>query len=636
MSTSSDHLVVMNAPVERRFYPRVTPSVPIYVAFGPNNLGTLQNVSENGLQVSVPSGLDVNSVYRVFLCLNGIPNTITVQVRTVWSAESQERSGIQLLDLSEEDRAQIRSWAALQAPEGASSEPWYTPAKAETRAATTESPMAPALAPLLARESVATSEAAPSLGSLTSPTDARPMAQVRNEIPAYIPNAPAPRLRSRSTKPLLIVWTASMAGICLAAGWHFRHEISGKFRHDSVLVAQQREPEDGPKTAPLAAPDKPAPAQVPPDNDEESSPAAAVPTDAPAPTATPEAHTPNTRAGRYFRHLGPAAKPTLVWSAKQPAQIDPPEVPHSYGADSAVASVPVATVIPTPARVPAPVATATSSPGTGPGTAPVAPPAAVAVSPTPTAVDKTAQFGNPQAINTYTTYTTYTAKVGAADAPARKSAITGSISDSAITGSISDSASSADFAAAKPANSASVAARQPALPSSSVVRNTPFVASKSNASGPPVIQMDVPQARVMEVSPPRSLTSSYVSLPGERVLRSPSITMHVQRLVWVRGDLWLWRTHKKVTLGELASRVDPQISQLPAASGSITVQVGIDKDGNVGNLKPLYGSFAFFPVVARAIREWHYEPTYLDNKPVDTQAKIEIEFHATSTRASRP
>jgi PilZ domain/Gram-negative bacterial TonB protein C-terminal len=619
MSTSSDHLVVMNAPVERRFYPRVSPSVPIYVAFGPNNLGTLQNVSENGLQVSVPSGLEVNSVYRVFLCLNGIPNTITVQVRTVWSAESQKRSGIQLLDLSEEDRAQIRNWATLQTPEGASPEPWYTPAKAETRAATLEPPVAPSPAPLLARESVAKSEAAPSLGSLYSPVDARPVPQARNEIPAYIPNAPAPRLKSRSTKPLFIVWTASMAGICLAAGWHFRREISGKFRQDSALVSQQREPEDGQKTAPLAVPDEPtpiAPAQVRPDvrpdNDAESSPAAAVPTDAPVPTVTPEARTP-TRAGKYLRHLAPAAKPTLVWSAKQSAQIDPPEVGHSYGADSAVASMPVTSAIPTPAKSPAPVAAATSSPGTGPVTAPVAPPAAVAASPMPTAVDKTAQFGNAQAINTST------AKVG-----------------SAITGSISDSASSADFAAAKPANSASVAARPPTLPASSVVRNTPFVASKSNASGPPVIQMDVPQARVMEVSPPRSLTSSYVSLPGERVLRSSSITMHVQRLVWVRGDLWLWRTHKRVTLGELASRVDPQISQLPAGSGSITVQASIDKDGYVANLKPLYGSFAFFPVVAKAIREWHYEPTYLDNKPVDTQAKIEIEFHATSPRTSRP
>src|SRR5580692_11524166 len=104
MSTSTDQFAAMNAPMERRFYPRVIPSAPIYVAFGSNNLGTLQNISENGFSVVTPSHLDLNSVYRVFLSLDGVPSAITVSVRTVWTAESQSSSGIQLLDLSEQDR----------------------------------------------------------------------------------------------------------------------------------------------------------------------------------------------------------------------------------------------------------------------------------------------------------------------------------------------------------------------------------------------------------------------------------------------------------------------------------------------------------------------------------------------------
>ena len=114
MSTSTDHLVTQNATFQRRFYPRINPSVLIYVAFGPNNLGMLLNVSENGLLVSTPQGLDLNSVYRVSLRLNGVPNAIKVHVRTVWTTESQKRSGIQLLDLTEYDREQIRKWGTLQ------------------------------------------------------------------------------------------------------------------------------------------------------------------------------------------------------------------------------------------------------------------------------------------------------------------------------------------------------------------------------------------------------------------------------------------------------------------------------------------------------------------------------------------
>jgi hypothetical protein len=54
MSTSTEYMDGLNAPAERRFYPRVTPPTPIYVAFGSNNLGVLHNVSENGFQVATP------------------------------------------------------------------------------------------------------------------------------------------------------------------------------------------------------------------------------------------------------------------------------------------------------------------------------------------------------------------------------------------------------------------------------------------------------------------------------------------------------------------------------------------------------------------------------------------------------
>src|ERR1700730_8707471 len=133
MSTSTEHLATLNVPVERRFYPRVTPSVPIYVAFGSSNLGTLLNVSENGLQVVTPNRLDLNAVYRVFLPLDGVPGTITVSVRTIWTANSQNSSGIQLLDLSEQDREQIRKWVALQSSRSEKLKGWFLPKDAEAR-----------------------------------------------------------------------------------------------------------------------------------------------------------------------------------------------------------------------------------------------------------------------------------------------------------------------------------------------------------------------------------------------------------------------------------------------------------------------------------------------------------------------
>jgi TonB family protein len=148
--------------------------------------------------------------------------------------------------------------------------------------------------------------------------------------------------------------------------------------------------------------------------------------------------------------------------------------------------------------------------------------------------------------------------------------------------------------------------------------------------------LDVPQThpgpRIVELTPYNY--NSFVNLPGERVIQSPAVTMHIQRSVWVRGGRWFWHGHKKVALGQLFSRLDPQIPRTERY-GTITVQATIDKEGRITSVRPLYGSPAFLLNVSKAIREWRYEPTYVDNKPVETQAKIEVHFHSLSAQASK-
>src|SRR5690349_15363161 len=106
--------IYFDSITERRFYPRVSPTRPLYVPFSSSNLGMLLNISENGLLVSTPAALELNSVSRLAIRLNGIANPIEVHARTVWTSESNNRAGIQLLDLSEHDREQIRKWAEME------------------------------------------------------------------------------------------------------------------------------------------------------------------------------------------------------------------------------------------------------------------------------------------------------------------------------------------------------------------------------------------------------------------------------------------------------------------------------------------------------------------------------------------
>jgi PilZ domain-containing protein len=643
MSTSTDQFAAMNAPIERRFYPRVTPSAPIYVAFGSNNLGTLLNVSENGFSVGTPEPLDLNSVYRVYLSLDGASSAITVSVRTVWTSHAQNSSGIQLLDLSEQDREQIRNWVALQTSRNESLDGWFSPQKVEPSTTSAQ----PAATPI---PSTREDESAHEDAELPPPETPKPQAkpefppmplpihgeftyepppsQKTQILPVRRHSAPrpkSPKSRSRSSMAGLLLWTAAMAAICLGAGWSFRHQLADKLHRSAALFAKESTPsasQDSSAVVPdqpgavapftedssTGAPSNPAASAGADDN------AAAAPTSSPisasAPTAAPTADAPAVATSKHREPNLPASRLDMDAPRKRFAEPVALEPPRSYVANSPAAEAPAAPAliaknetISAPATVsqpaPAPVVTA-QNPPVAPAAANTAPaPARNQPSANASAADHSIAT-NPS-VNT----------------PPRKSAIAGSIYES--DGSSRAGTSSNSFVA-RGSNVTNSSATQP------------------NSS---TIQMDATAAPVVEVTPPKSLAASFVDLPGERVLRSGSMTMHIQRSVRIPreripGERFIWRGHMKVTVGELTSRVDPQVSQLPFPYGSIAVQATIDKGGYVTNLQPLYGSYTLLPNVARAIREWRYEPTYVDNKPAETQAKIEIDIRPPSARTSKP
>src|SRR5277367_1688204 len=113
MSTSTQELPDSPEVVERRFYSRVAPHAPVYLAIDGNS-SLLLNVSENGLLVSAPVALQCNFVARIDVPLSGLPKPVQVNVRVVWTNEASKQAGIQLLDLSEHDREQIRKWGTRE------------------------------------------------------------------------------------------------------------------------------------------------------------------------------------------------------------------------------------------------------------------------------------------------------------------------------------------------------------------------------------------------------------------------------------------------------------------------------------------------------------------------------------------
>jgi hypothetical protein len=171
------------------------------------------------------------------------------------------------------------------------------------------------------------------------------------------------------------------------------------------------------------------------------------------------------------------------------------------------------------------------------------------------------------------------------------------------------------------------------LPANNVASTRAASSRKSDAS---IIQMDAPGGQVMEIHPPARTHASFFNLPGERVLESPSVTMHIQRSVRMPTTHAWWPFHrnKKVVVGELISRVDPQAAQVHIGSSSDTVRVKatVVEDGRIENVTPLSGPANLVPAVVRAVHEWRYEPTLMDDKPVETECYVVVQFHGPAGR----
>jgi hypothetical protein len=142
----------------------------------------------------------------------------------------------------------------------------------------------------------------------------------------------------------------------------------------------------------------------------------------------------------------------------------------------------------------------------------------------------------------------------------------------------------------------------------------------------------------MEIHLPRGYQTSFFNLPGERVLESPAVTMHIQRSVRMPTTHvgWPFNRNKKVVVGELISRVDPQAAQIPISpSDSVRVKATVGKDGRIESVRPLLGPAKLVPAVVNAVHEWRYQPTLIDGKPVETQCYVVVQFHAPARRAAR-
>jgi len=539
MSTPVQQAPLLTATLERRFYPRIVPQTPLFLAFCENEpeASLLLNVSENGLLVSTPTALPCNFVARLLVPLHGLPKPVQVIGRVAWSSEARKLAGIQLLDLSEHDRQQIRKWGARESTE--------------------------ARQPKLDRPELV---APPPTSSSETP---HATSQFREDAPFSTPGdivalAP-PRIvntRLASTVARRALRATLVAAICLAAAVILIKAAPG----NPFARSKDIRPEPS-AAAPTAKETQPTP-RTPDFNRALATQAASLgPTD-------------NAAISKRARTTGASPHHDSEKTVEVPSEAASYENPAKPQTDlSSTGALPAATEaasVGTSASPQTPDLHELSKEGTAEPEIPLSPDLLTPRQPLRNATHATELTANTSPIVPST------------------------------------------------------------LPPSTPVAPTRSAFSPKSAA--PVIQMDPPRSQIFEIHLPSGHQASFLSLPGERVLESPSITVRIQRSVLLPATHagWPFNRNKKVVVGELISRVDPQATQIPTSpANSVRVKVTVAKDGHIQDVNQILGPASLFPAVTKALREWRYQPTLVDDKPVETQCYVVFQFHTPSYRAPK-
>ena len=127
--------------------------------------------------------------------------------------------------------------------------------------------------------------------------------------------------------------------------------------------------------------------------------------------------------------------------------------------------------------------------------------------------------------------------------------------------------------------------------------------------------------------------SFLLRLPVESVAGGRSFSVEMQRFVMVPAES-RWHHHgpiAKLKVGELLTQVAALETASNARPGdAITVRAFLDKNGSVEDLKPVSGRFTLMPRVMHDLREWQFDQTLIDGKPVESEVNITVEFRSGS------
>jgi TonB family protein len=122
-----------------------------------------------------------------------------------------------------------------------------------------------------------------------------------------------------------------------------------------------------------------------------------------------------------------------------------------------------------------------------------------------------------------------------------------------------------------------------------------------------------------------------LSLPETSLGASDTVAISSQRSVSVPTDSSPGGSHpgKNLHVGQLVNLVEPLYppdAQKNHVEGTVKLHATIGTDGTIKDLQTLSGPPSLFPAALSAVREWRYNPTLLNDQPIETQEDISLVF----------
>lgn len=160
-------------------------------------------------------------------------------------------------------------------------------------------------------------------------------------------------------------------------------------------------------------------------------------------------------------------------------------------------------------------------------------------------------------------------------------------------------------------------------------------AARSSAAGALVVPREVPKnidmrpdkpvATTGAATPPLGIVGAIPTEAADSGLAALRTVMPVTpRLVPQK-----LRVSSGVAEGMLVHQVKPQYptaARLARIEGRVMLQAIIARDGTVENLRVISGHPMLVPAAIDAVKQWRYKPYYLNDKPIEVETQIVVNF----------